>query len=260
MLHAVRRRLADADRASSDRRAVATGSQALADRRRDCRRQGRRRAGARQATDAAKAIAAALSPASARRSCSATPPRSIPTRRSCWRWRTGSPSRPARRVGFLGEAANTVGALRRRRCRARRLNAGADARRSREGLRAAQRRAGARLRRPAARRCAALAGAEFVVALTPFKHRPRLRRRAAADRAVHRDRRAPSSTPKAACRASTASSSRSARRGRAGRCCACSATCSASPGFDFDTIEQVRAACLERRRHRRAPRQPDADA
>ena len=40
--------------------------------------------------------------------------------------------------------------------------------------------------------------------------------------------RAPSSTARAGCRASTASSSRAARRGRHGRCCACSAICSAS--------------------------------
>ena len=53
--------------------------------------------------------------------------------------------------------------------------------------RAAQRRARARLRRPARRRCKALKDAEFVVSLTLLQDRPRVRRRAAADRAVHRD-------------------------------------------------------------------------
>ena len=57
------------------------------------------------------------------------------------------------------------------------------------------------------RRCArrARAGANSSSSCRPFKHGMRLRRRAAADRAVHRDRRAPSSTAKAARRASTAS-------------------------------------------------------
>ena len=56
--------------------------------------------------------------------------------------------------------------------------------------------------------------------------------------------RAPSSTPKAACRASTASSSRWAKRGRPGRCCACSATCWACRASTFETSEEVRAEAL----------------
>ncbi len=49
-------------------------------------------------------------PASARPSCWATPPRTTPMRPRCWRWRNGSARQTGATVGYLTEAANTVGA------------------------------------------------------------------------------------------------------------------------------------------------------
>ena len=96
---------------------------------------------------------------------------------------------------------------------------------------------------------AALEQAEFVVVLSPFRARHRVRRRAAADRPVHRNRRHVRQLrrPRAALQRRRAS--RSAKRARRGRCCACWARCSGLPGFDFETIERrARDAC-----------RPDAD-
>ena len=87
--------------------------------------------------------------------------------------------------------------------------------------------------------------------LTPFKDADAdVRRRAAADRAVHRDRRHLRQRRRPACRASTASSRRWAKRARPGRCCACSATCSAWPAS---------STSLGRRGARRSAGRPGRD-
>ena len=75
--------------------------------------------------------------------------------------------------------------------------------------------------------------------------------------AVHRNRRHVSSTPKAACRASTAWCSRSARRGRRGKCCACSATCSDCRASTTTAPRRCARSARRHRRHRRAARQRD---
>ena len=119
----------------------------------------------------------------------------------------------------------------------------ADVLEQKQGLRAAQRRAGARLRRSAAPRARR---SRRRVRRQPdvLQDRARVRRRAAADRAVHRDARAPSSTPRAACRASTPRCTRWAKRARRWKVLRVLGTLLGRAGFEFDTVEQVRAACL----------------
>ena len=93
-------------------------------------------------------------------------------------------------LGCLGEAANSVGGhLADALPRSGGLERGADAHRA--AARVPRRSASspssiARIRSPRARRSKR---ADFVVVLSPFRHGAGLRRRAAADRAVHRDRR-----------------------------------------------------------------------
>ena len=153
-LHAAARRLADAGGADASPRRRAAGSQALADVAAAVGAgQGRRRAGAgRGRPTRRKAIAAALLSGERKAvllgNAAAQHPQAGAAARA---GATGSPSRPAPRVGYLGEAANSVGAqlvgALPRRGRARRRP---DARRRRaaQGLPAAERRAGARRRRP----------------------------------------------------------------------------------------------------------------
>ena len=111
-VHALRRRLADADgaphhawrRAAGRRRwptsprrsALPTASTPPWPGERD--RRGARRSRAR------------CCPASARRCCSATPPRSIRKPARCLRWRNWIGEQTGATVGYLTEAANTVGA------------------------------------------------------------------------------------------------------------------------------------------------------
>jgi hypothetical protein len=142
----------------------------------------------------------------------------------CWRWRSGSPSRPAPAWATWAKAANSVGA--------QLVGALPGSGRLSAGQMLAQPMKALLLLdvEPALDAADAAAHARrwqagLVVALTPFKD-------AAADMPTCccRSRRSPrpraaSSTPRAACRASTAWSSRWARRARPGRCCACWATC-----------------------------------
>ena len=124
--------------AQHHRGAERAGSQALADvAAAVAAGQGRRRAGCRaHASDEAQAIAAVAARRRAQGRAARQRRRAASAgRRSCSRWRSGSPSRPAPRVGYLGEAANTVGAQlvgalprrgrpeRRRRCSAQPLKA-----------------------------------------------------------------------------------------------------------------------------------------
>ena len=144
------------------------------------------------------------------------------------------------KVGFIGEAANSVGgyvaglpqpAQRRREARRRSAD------------RPARRRAGstAPIRK---RALAALRNAEFVVQLSPWKTGleyadallPIAPFTETSGTFVNIEGRAQSFY---------AHVNRSARRGRAGRCCACWATCSSLPASTIDTLEQVRHACLD---------------
>ena len=232
-VHAVRDDWADADRARASRRRRArwVAGAGRHRRRRSPRSKGvaapvagrRRRRGQGHRRLAAVA-------ASARPSCSATRPRSIRRPASCWRWPTGSASRPAppsatspKRPTRVG--AQLVGALPgagRPECRRRCWHAAAARRcvllNTEPVLDAAN---------PAAAR-AALDGAEHGRLADAVQGRNLDVQPTCCCRSRRSPkRRAPSSTPKAGCRASTAWSSRWARRARPGRCCACSATCSA---------------------------------
>ena len=223
------RRLGDADGAHADRGAERLGAGAG--------RCGRGR-GAQAKGVAAPAAGDARRRGAGHRRVAAV---AASARPSCWAMPRRSTRRPAQllalahwiaeqtgaSVGYLGEAANSVGAqLVGALPGPGGLNAGQMLGAADEGAAAAERRAGARRRRrrrPRARRCSGCrpgGGADAVQG-----RGGRQRRRAAADRAVHRNRRHASSMPKAACRASTAWSSRWARRARPGRCCACWATC-----------------------------------
>ena len=151
---------------------------------------------------------------------------------------TGATLRLPHRSGGHGRRATSRARCRRR----RRLQCAGDARRTRARPTAAARRARIRLRQRRSPRARRSTQADFVVVLTPFGHGTGdIRRRAAADRAVHRDR----------------GHVRQLRRARAGfhgvvpplgetrpawKVLRVLGTLLGLPGFDFDTIEDVRAA------------------
>ncbi len=193
---------------------------------------------------AAQVIAASLARrASARRSCSATTPSSTRKPRSSSRWRRRSPRSSARSSAASPKPRTASAATWPARCRARRR--GLNARAMFADPRQAYVVLGAEpefdCANPVAAR-AALEKAEFVVVMSPFRHGMHYadvllpispftetagtfvncEGRAAA---VQRRREAAGRDPS-----------------RRGRCCACWARCSDVPGFDFETIDDVRAS------------------
>ena len=198
-------------------------------------------------------------------------------RRACQRHAQGGPARQRRRAapdaaeierlgrwiaeqtgasfGWLVDGGNAVGAQlvaraagrgrRERRAHARQRGAA-------QGLHPDERRARRSMPPIGAAAAAALGKAEMVVSLTavPAGARRRSRRRAAADRALHRDlghlrqRRRPGAELPRRRQAAAA------RRGRPGRCCACSATCSGCGGFSFETLGRSAGGSARRPRRR----------
>ena len=110
---------------------------------------------------------------------------------------------------------------------------------------AAERRTRARRGRPARRRCAALQAADMVVALSAVQGRSARRTPTCCCRSRRSPRPpAPSSMPKAACRASTAWSSRWARARPAWKVLRVLGNLLGLPGFDSRPSEEVRAEAL----------------
>ena len=136
------------------------------------------------------------------------------------------------KVGFLGEAANSVGGY------VAGLPAGGDVRDAAEEeiFAAPERRARARFRRPAHDAGGDEAG-RLRGAAERVQDGPRLRARAAADRAVHRDRRHVRQHRGPRAELPRHRARRLAKRARPGRCCACWAACSAGRTSTFDTID-----------------------
>ena len=149
-------------------------------------------------------------------------------------------------VGYLGEAANSVGAqLVGALPGEGGLNAGADADAADEGAAAAGCRAGARRRRCRWRRDAALAGRRPGGGADVLQgRRRRIRRRAAADRAVHRDRGQLRQRRRPPAESSTASCAPLGEARPAWKVLRVLGNLLGLPGFEHESAEEVRAEAL----------------
>ena len=145
--------------------------------------------------------------------------------------------------GFLARRPTRSAATSSARCRAPTAERRQMLAEPRKAYRPAQRRAGARLRRSAgsaSRRCAAPSSSCADVAV---QDRPGLRRRAAADRAVHRNRRHLRQLRRPRAELQRRACKPLGETRPAGRCCACWATCSACRASSSTRRKQVRECC-----------------
>ncbi len=190
-----RRRLADAGRARARRARRRCCRAALAEivvaAARGAGQAGAGGAGRHRAVGRARRRSPRASPAaSARRSCSATSPSSTPQASQLLRAGAGARrSSPARRSAASPKPRTASAATSPARCRRRAGSTRRRCSRSRAGPTSLLNAEPAfDCANPVAAR-AALGEADFVVVLSPFRHGTELRRRAAADRPVHRNRR-----------------------------------------------------------------------
>ena len=184
--------------------------------------------------------------ASARPCCSATARSSTRRRRSCMRWRRDRRAdRRARSASSAkpptASAATSPGALPgagrpecRRRCWSSRARPTCCSTSSRSST----------AHDPQQRDRGDAGGGARGRAVAVPAHARRIRRRAAADRAVHRDRRHLRQHRRPRAELQRRRSSRWARRARPGRCCACWATCSACRASTSTAAKQVRDEVL----------------